>query len=142
MTEIQARAAAEERAEQEFSAGSGVALLWYGFLGGPIAWKLQLMVVYMLVPYACWHDLPITIHLASLVCLALSLSAAWVSWGSWKSVGGHPIGPGGYDETASATLGRSRFMAVSGVLMGLFFGLMIVGQWIPVLVLSPCFGIS
>jgi hypothetical protein len=68
--------------------------------------------------------------------------AAWVSWGVWKEVGGHPVDDGGFDESVSAVIGRTRFMAVSGVIVGCFSALVILGQWIPTLVLSPCQGIS
>jgi hypothetical protein len=131
-----------KKLEQRFSEPREVALLWYGFLGGMLAWKLQLMVAYALVPYACWHDLTITIHVASLLFFLMAVSAAWLSWGTWKEVGGHPLSEGGYDETVSATVGRTRFMAVAGVIMGSFSALVILAQWIPNLILSPCHGLS
>jgi hypothetical protein len=132
----------EKTVEDHYSGTRGAAVLWFGFLGGAAAWKGQLMVNYMLVPYACWHGLSITIHLASLAFLLLALWAGWTAWGSWQETGGHPRGEGGYDRTVSATMGRSRFMAVSGVIMSAYFALVILGQWIPNLLLSPCFGID
>jgi hypothetical protein len=128
--------------EDRYNEKSKVAWLWWGFLGGFFAWKLHLMVSYMLVPYACWHDLSILIDVASLVLVLMALSSVWVSWVTWKEVGGHPLGEGGYDESTSATIGRTRFMAISGVIVGTFTALVILGQWIPNLVLSPCHGIS
>jgi hypothetical protein len=135
----------EDRAqalEDRYNEKGRVGWLWWGFLGGFVAWKLHLMASYMLVPYACWHDLSFTIDLASLATLLIALHAAWVSWGIWKEVGGHPLGEGGYDETVSPVIGRTRFLAVSGVIIGAFSALVILGQWIPNLVLSPCHGIS
>lgn len=128
--------------EDRYNETRKVGRLWWGFLGGMLAWKLHLMVSYMLVPYACWHDMSIAIDLGSLATLLLALSAAWVAWGTWKEVGGHPLGEGGYDESTSTVIGRTRFMAVSGVIVGLFSALVILGQWIPNLVLSPCHGVG
>jgi uncharacterized membrane protein YfcA len=127
--------------EDRYTEKGRVWLLWWGFLGGFVAWKLHLMVSYMLVPFACWHDLSIVIDIASLALVLIALSSAWVSWGTWKEVGGHPLGEGGYDESTTPVIGRTRFMAISGVIVGAFTALVILGQWIPNLVLSPCHGI-
>ncbi len=132
----------ESPVERHYSQTRGVLAHWFGFLGGAAAWKLQLMVNYALVPYACWHDLGITIHLASLATLLLALSAGWVAYGSWKASGGDPLGSGDEPTRASSTYARSRFMAVSGLLMSAYFSLVIIGQWIPNFFLSPCFGID
>jgi hypothetical protein len=132
----------EGRLEERYSEAREKALLWFGFLGGAAAWKLQLMVNYMLVPYACWHGLSITIHLASLATLLVAAGAGWVSYGRWRETGGDPFGSGDENVEVSSTVARSRFMTVSGLLMSGFFSLLIVGQWIPNLLLSPCFGID
>lgn len=110
--------------------------LWVGFLSGLIAWKLQLMVNYALVPYACWQGLTALIHLASGATLVLALGAAAVAWRSWRRLGE------GVEMESGGVTGRSRFMALSGVALGLFFGLLILGQWLPNLLLGPCDGIS
>jgi hypothetical protein len=128
--------------EDRYNENRKVGRLWWGFLGGFVAWKLHLMVSYMLVPYACWHDLSILIDIGSLALVLVALSSAWMSWGTWREVGGYPMGEGGYDESTSAVIGRTRFMAVSGVIVGTFSALVILGQWIPNLVLSPCHGIN
>jgi hypothetical protein len=62
--------------------------------------------------------------------------------GDLEGVGGHPIGDGGYDETVSPVIGRTRFLAVLGAIIGLHSALVILAQWIPNLVLSPCYGIA
>lgn len=121
---------------EEATAAVGTGRLWYGLLVGAAAWKLQLMINYGLVPYACWHDLSPLIHLASLSTMLVAVSAAWVAWGSWKRVGE------GKDTAVGGPVGRSRFMAVSGIVASGYFALLILGQWLPNLLLSPCDGIS
>jgi hypothetical protein len=121
-------------AEERFDEPRGIFIVWFGFLGPPAAWKLQLMVNYVLVPYACWHNLSILIHLASLGALALAAGAGWVAWGTWKSAGG------GTDTERGGAAGRAQWMGLSGALFGAFFGLIIIAQWIPNLLLSPCWG--
>ena len=114
----------------------GAGRLWYGVLIGALAWKLQFVVYYVLVPYACWHGLPVLIHLSSLGALLLALSGGWVGLESWRRSGRS------LETEMEETWARSRFMGLSGMVMGPFFGLLILGQWIPILLLSPCDGIS
>lgn len=110
--------------------------LLYGFVIGALAWKLQLMTNYSLVPFACWRELSILIHLASLSTLLLTLSGAWVSWNSWRQTGE------GFETELGGEMGRSRFLALAGLALNGFFALLILGQWLPNLLLSPCDGIS
>jgi hypothetical protein len=122
-------------AEERFEGTRGVARLWYGLLAGAAAWKLQLVVNYAVVPWACWHRVEFVNHLASFAMAALALSGAWVAWGSWKATGE------GWDTDPGGVLGRSRFMALGGMALSGFLALVILGQWIPNLMLSPCDGI-
>jgi hypothetical protein len=132
----------ELRAQTQYSEKRGTAALWFAFLGGAVAWKLQLMVNYALVPYACWHGLMVTIHIASAATFALALAAGIVGLSIWRAVGGYPRDHGGYDRDVSAPLGRSRFLGATGAVMSFFFALVIFAQWVPGLFLSPCFGIQ
>ena len=124
--------AAEERLAEPRSA----AALWYGVLAGAFAWKLQLVVNYAVVPYACWHRFELMNHLASLATFFLALSGAWVAWRSWKRAGEE------WDTERGGLVGRSRFMALGGLALSLLFALLILGQWIRNLLLSPCDGLS
>lgn len=111
-------------------------MLWYGVFGGVAAWKLQLVTNYALFPYLCWHRLEIVNHLLSLVFFLMALSAALVAFRAWRHMGeATDLGQGG-------VIGRSRFMAVGGILLSLYLALVILGQWVPNVVLSACDGIS
>jgi hypothetical protein len=123
-------------AEDRLSEPRALARLWFGLLGGAVAWKLQLVVNYAVVPYACWHRVEILNHAASLATFLLALGAVWVAWGSWKALGEE------WGTEMGGPIGRSRFMALSGLALSAMFALMILGQWIPNLLLSPCDGIS
>lgn len=114
----------------------GLSRLWYGLLIGAAAWKLQLVVNYAVVPYACWHRAEILGHLASFAAAALAASGAWVAWGSWKRYGG------GMETEHGGAPVRGRWMAITGLVLSAYFVLLILGQWLPNLLLSPCDGIS
>jgi hypothetical protein len=122
-----------------FSDRREVAILWFAFLGPLLAWKLQLMVNYVLVPYACWRGLGVLIDLASLLTFSVALAAGWVGWGRWKLAAeareraGQP--PGSPIDTE---ISRARFMAAAGMGLGAFSALLILAQWLPGLLLNPC----
>lgn len=122
--------------QQELLEPVGLGRLWYGVMIGAGAWKLQLLALYALVPYACWHGLPILIHMSSLAGFLLALSGGWVGWENWRRSGAS------IDTELGGTAGRSRFMGLAGMVIGPFFALVILGQWLPNLLLSPCDGIS
>ena len=106
--------------------------LWAGLLLAPTAFLLNLEVAYALVPTACSTDSRLLVHLVHLACLILAGLGLFAAWSSWRSSG--EVWPG-EDGTR---LGRSRFMAGLGLLVSAQFLLVIVAQWIPSFVLSPC----
>ncbi len=110
----------------------GVVLLWFAFLGGPVAWVLHLGTVYLLVPFTCGPGGAAWYHAATLAMLALSGSAAWAGLRGGRRDGDR-AGP-----EPEAARGRARFMARAGVALGLLFSVVIAAQWIPPLVLGGC----
>jgi hypothetical protein len=125
-----------ETSEEAFIAPTGGLRLWYGTLIGAFAWKLQLVVNYAVVPYACWHRAEWINHVASFAMGALALTGCWVSWRSWQRTGG------GWETDVGGPVGRARFMALCGIALSALFAFHILGQWIPNLFLSPCDGLG
>jgi hypothetical protein len=103
---------------------------WAGVLLGPAAWALHLQVSYTLSAFACEDVWRITLHATFLVTLALPLAGAYIGWGNWRA--SRDATPGGI------RVDRSRFMATAGIILSLFFAIVIVAQWIPNLFLEPC----
>jgi uncharacterized membrane protein len=92
------------------------AALWFGVFGAPAAWTVQELVGYAVVAHACYPSgepllhVPMpnlsTIDLAvSLVTLLTGVAAAVVAYRAWER---------SHDD-------RTRFMALSGVIVGLIF---------------------
>ena len=109
-----------------------IGALWAGLLLPPSAFLLNLEVAYALVPTACAAQNGVLTHLVHLVCLLLTAAGGFFALRSWRSCGG--IWPG----EEGGRVGRSRFMAGLGLLLSAMFLLVIVAQWIPSFVLSPC----
>lgn len=106
--------------------------LWTGLLLAPAAFLLNLEVAYALVPTACASSTLLLVHAVHAVCLVLAALGAMTALRRWRLTG--ETWPGG----AGGRLSRSRFMSGLGLFLSLLFVLVILAQWIPSFVLSPC----
>lgn len=103
--------------------------LWAGLLAGPVAWVVQLQAVYALSAWATERDRPAALHLVSLLCVAATLGGGLLAWRAWRAVGGWPTG------AEAPAVGRTRYLAVLGVMTGGLFVIVIVAQWLAVVIL-------
>lgn len=118
-------------AERNWSHPRMLLTLWAGLLLPPIAWALNLSVNYGLATLACDGAWAVGLHLSTLVSIALAAAGGLIAWSLWKRL----AAISSQDGTRAA---RSRFMALSGLLLSVFFGLAIVAQWLPTFFLEPC----
>lgn len=109
--------------------------LWVAVLAAPVAWMLQLQIVYAMVQPACRSGRGMLLHAPTAVLLAVSVAAAWHAVRAWRSDGFTPV-----QESDPCLVGRRRFMAVVGVMGSALFFLVIIAQWIPVMFIDPCWG--
>jgi len=105
--------------------------LWFGMLGGPMGWALNQQISYSLVPQICKTGHHAWIHITSIVCLAIALSAGVVALKSLRAQE-RPI------EQEESDSARPSFMAVLGIMSSLFFSLIIVAQIIAGFMVDPC----
>jgi hypothetical protein len=106
--------------------------LWIGILGGPIAWLLYLQVGYMLTPSACTAGNKNLLAIATIVALIATLAITFVSWRAWQASGATSV----TDEVD--VIGRSRFMALSGLGISGLSVLLVVASAIPIIILGAC----
>ncbi len=130
------------------------AMLWFAVAAGPAAWFLHLSVSYGLVQHVCATGSAWILHLASALALGVALAGAAAGWASWRKFSRDPGDPealgdsaetadfgeaDGPGEFASGEQGdRARFMALSGTVMSLFFGLIVLAAWVPTFILGLC----
>jgi hypothetical protein len=105
--------------------------LCYGLLGPPLAMLTNLLATYALTPRACTEG-SLLLHLISLAMLIVSAAGGAFAWRTWQLTGSS------WPDETGGTVGRSRFMAVLGMLTSVFFSVIIAWQWMPHLFLSPC----
>jgi len=121
-----------EPAEGEFNQPGGIFALWAGFLIAPLAFLLNLQTSYMLVPFACSTGQVFWLHVASAGALVLALFGASIALRNWQRTGR------GWQSEGGSAAARSRFMAITGLLMSGLFSLIILAQWIADFIIDPC----
>jgi hypothetical protein len=121
-----------ERALSRFDRWPGIFGLAYGFIGAPLSALYMQVVAYAGVQWACGHNDVVTIQLVPLIFLLLGVVAVWLSWRDWTAVGRIARAEG---ETVSE---RTRFLALSGLLLSAFSVVLILALWLPMIVFDPC----
>jgi hypothetical protein len=122
------------RADKKMSTVDGreLAMLAAAFILPPLAFLLNLQMSYTLVPWACSTGREFVLHLVSIGALLLASSGGLIAWLGWQR--------GGRDssEQQQSRAPRDHFISVMGILMSGMFALVILAQWIPNFILSPC----
>jgi hypothetical protein len=106
--------------------------IWFGLLGAPIAAITHLQALYVFEHTACATGSKIAIHLVTLLLLGVVVAAGFVAHHEWVKLGRE--NPKQYP----GPLGSRRLMALLGMIDTIIFGLFIVAQWFPSVVLGPC----
>ena len=108
----------------------GAFAIWFAIAAAPLAWNLQLLFNVGLVAHGCYpHDepraQPIWTHLGSVAAaievaaMVVCVVAFLVAWRNWRRT--RHEGPGAAHRVMEGGSGRTRFMAMVGMLTnGLF----------------------
>ena len=121
--------------------------LWFGIFAGPVAWNLQLLIASAITGHACYPAMdplgpPAGRHLAPLMAcidaigIVIAVAALLVSIGHWRRVRHEKQGTGQHllDEGE----GRTRFLAMLGILNSLLFLVALLFASANLLFFSPC----
>jgi xanthine/uracil permease len=112
--------------------GRELIVMFAAFVLPPLAFLLNLQLSYTLVLWACATGHVFVLHLISMGTLLLAASGGLIAWRDWQRSGR------GWPDERAGSAPRGRFVSVIGILMSVLFSLVILAQWIPNLVLSPC----
>jgi hypothetical protein len=112
--------------------GTRFGVLWVANLIGPVAALAGLEIAYIFADRACVTGDMLPVHLTWVVSLFLALFGGWLGWGQWRRWGGGHAGEEGGPE------GRSRFLAILGMLISAVAALTIAAQWSANFFFHPC----
>jgi hypothetical protein len=131
--------------------------LWFGFLGAPLGWSVQAIANTAVASHGCYPSLyplssPATggmrgiLFVISLVAIVLGVAALGMSFSTWRRTNDEHQEKSGegsrrHDRSTAALEtgeGRTRFMALSGVLTSIVFLVVIVAHTAAVFVMTPC----
>jgi hypothetical protein len=112
--------------------GTRFGALWTGVLLGPVATLAALEIGYVLVERACATGQMLPVHLTFAVALLVSLAGGGLAFREWRAWGSRLASEGGGRE------GRSRFLAILGVLSGPTSALVVLALWSAVFYYHPC----
>ncbi|MEO7010610.1 MAG: hypothetical protein ABI156_15785 [Caldimonas sp.] len=122
---------------------------WFGLLGAATAWSLQVLFNVGLAGYACYpHDVPLAEPLWSgmpattlwieVAAIVISTAAGLVAFTNWRRSRGER--PGGASELVGNGDGRTRFMAMAGMMVSGLFLLANVITLLYIVWVAPCGG--
>ena len=131
--------------------------LWFGFLGAPLGWTLQTLANTAVASHGCYPQLyplssPMTgamrgiLFVISVVAIVAGVAALAVSLSTWRRTNDEHqerSGEGARQHNQSTAAletgeGRTRFMAMSGVLTSIVFLVVILAHTVAVFAVTPC----
>lgn len=112
-----------------------IAALWAGVLAGPIVWFTLLEVNYVLSYVSCESRQKWFLHLAVALSVVLVAAAGYLAWRYGPPEDTQDRTP---PVTRSTSEIRSRWMAMAGVGLSIWFILVIVAMEIPIVILRVC----
>lgn len=97
--------------------------------GGVVWWACHLGAIYWLVPRTCDWDTTWPLHVVTLLLLLL-IARAWLS--------GMQLARSGRAASDRPGAERDIYLGWTGMALSIFFGLVVVAEWLPTLLLDPC----
>ena len=101
-------------------------------LAPPLVWATQQQANFSLTATVCEAGAESWLHLISLAALVAVLATAFFSQRDWKRL---PEGATGEGVPGAS---RSRFLALGGMVFGVFFALVVVATDVPNWILGAC----
>jgi hypothetical protein len=123
----------------------GLLALGFGIVGAPLAWNIELLVGTALSGHQCFpRYMPLAVPLwtgtrgfllaMSVVAIVMGIAAGLVAWRSWRRT--HDEKPG----SAHSGEGRTRFMALCGLLSSGLFLVALVFTLAAIMLVPLCSG--
>jgi hypothetical protein len=106
--------------------------VWWGVAAGPLAWGVDLGSSYAVTQHACSTGHYYVLHVISVICFVLALTGFVLAFGMHRRL------PQNADKQGHSSRDRAFFMSLVGIVMSLFFAVIIIAGAVPRWILSPC----
>jgi hypothetical protein len=106
---------------------------WPALILAPSLALTNLSITYALATPECSRQSDVAMHLVSVVILAICILFTFQAWRNWLAQGGGTPPP-----REDAAIDRGRFVSAVAGMVGLLSCLVVIAQWFPQWVLSPC----
>jgi hypothetical protein len=106
--------------------------VWWGVAAGPVAWGCDLGLSYAVAPHACSTGHFYVLHIVSLVFFVVALTGFVLAFGIHRRL------PEQADKQGHLPRDRAFFLSLVGIVMSLFFAVIIIAGAVPRWILSPC----
>lgn len=126
-------------------------LLFLGLFAGPVGWGVQLVANYSIASHACYpgdrpligvplpgHSIWIVVFIINIVAACLALAGAALSYQHWRATRAEHAGSA--LNAVEVGEGRSRFLALWGVMTGSGFFLAILFNTLALFMVPQCIG--
>ncbi len=123
-------------------------LLAFGLIGAPAAWLIQNVLNYWAASYACFpHDIPQPgpgaaglsrlLVIATVIAIAIGVAGLFASLHGWRATREEKSGSG--HHALEVGEGRTRFLALSGVMTSVMFLLAVAFSAVTLFVSPSCY---
>jgi len=125
----------------------GPLMIVFGLLGAAAAWVVQTEIGQTLAAQGCyphraalpapqWSWLMPVLNAMSVVALLIGVAGVWVAWRNWRVTRDARADP--VPAIPAITVGRTRFLAMAGLILSLLFAVGLVATGLAVVLVSPC----
>jgi hypothetical protein len=122
-------------------------LLTFGLVAAPLTWIVQTSLNYLVASRACYpyqtRYLDVVTNgfwplltTATFVALAIGIAAALTSWRAWRLA--REEHQGGWHQAMEVGEGRTRFLALSGLMLSSLFVAAVIFNAVGLFVVPPC----
>jgi hypothetical protein len=108
---------------------------WPALIVAPFLALTNLAITYALATPECSRQSDVAMHVVSFVILAVCVLLTLVAWRNWLAQGGAGSAARPREDAVAM---RGRFMSAVAGMVGLLSCLVVIAQWFPQWVLSPC----
>jgi hypothetical protein len=110
----------------------GLLSLSLGLTLGPVVALVHQQIVYAVNMWACGHNRHGVMHVVPVLCLIVVAGTVVASRRNWIAVGR------GVEDEDGGVATRTRFLALLGIAISVFSGIVIAAQWLAIFIFAPC----